>query len=80
MLTTNGQQTFAIFRYKTLQWHTSSAGRGPATVGGNAGDMSNGFSLTNNPEDIESLRLVSLTNAGVPGLFVRRVDLGPSES
>ena len=79
MLATNGDQTFAIFRYKSLKWHTSSTGRGPATVGVNAGDMSNGFSLTNNPEDIENLQLMSLSNVRVPGLFVHRVDLGPSK-
>ena len=76
MLTTNGIQTFAIFRYKTLEWHTSSVGRGPATAGVNAGDFLNGFSLRD-PKDI--LNLVSMSNVGVRGLFVYRLDLGPSK-
>lgn len=68
-----------MFRYRSLEWHTSSTGRGPATVGVNAGDISNGFNLTNDVDDIENLRLVSMTNVKIPGLFVYRIDLGPSE-
>ena len=64
-----------MFRYKSLQWHTSIAGRGPATAGVNAGDKINGFNVTNIPSNIENLQLVSMTNVGVPGLFVYRLDL-----
>ena len=45
----------------------------------NAGDTYNGFNLSNDPEDIRNLRLVSMTNVGIPGVFVYRIDLGPSK-
>ena len=68
-----------MFRYKHLEWENSSAHsipvRGPATAGINAGDRLNGFNVTNNVDDIKNL--VSMTNCGVPGLFVYQVDLGP---
>ena len=68
-----------MFRYKSLEWHTSSVGRGPAAAGVNAGDGTNGFSVTNDPNNIMNLRLVSMSNVNIPGLFVYRLDLGPSK-
>ena len=52
---------------------------GPATAGINAGDRVNGRNVTNDPENIIKSRLVSMTNVGYPGLFVYRLDLGPSK-
>ena len=69
-----------MFRYKSLEWQTSSihsVPRGPASAGVNAGDRSNGFNVTTKIDDIINLRLVSMTNCRVPGLFIYRVDLGP---
>lgn len=70
-----------MFRYKSLEWETSSAHsvqvHGLSTAGINAGDRSNGFNVTNKVDDIKNLRLVSMTNCHVPGLFIYRVDLGP---
>ena len=77
--------TYAIFRYDKLEWHTytsqdGSIVRGPATAGGNAGDKTNGFNLNSlmaDPKDIVYLTLQS--NVGYGGVFVYRVDLGPSK-
>lgn len=79
MLTSDGRRTFVLFRYKSLEWHTSNLlqCRGPATAGVNAGDMFNGFNLLNDPEDIRNL--VSMTNVNIQGLFVYQIDLGPSK-
>ena len=79
MLTTDGERTFAMFRYKSLQWHTpyilgtGSKPHGPATAGVNARDVQDrlvGFNVSNDPNSIINLRLESMSNVGVPGLFV----------
>lgn len=66
-----------MFRYKSLQWHTSyKSARGPAAAGVNAfyaGDYSRpvGFNVDNDPASIIEYRLLSMSNANnVPGLFV----------
>ena len=87
VLTTDGIMTFVMYRYKTLEWHgpVSSSPQlphmetGPATAGVNAGDRANGFNVTNDPDNIVNLRLVSMSNVDVPGLFIYRIDLGPSK-
>lgn len=81
MLTSDGPRTFVTFLYRSLEWHTSHVvrRRGPATAGVNAGDTFNGFNLSNDPDDISNLRLVSMSNVNVPGLFVYQIDLGPSK-
>ena len=68
-----------MFRYKSLEWHTSDVGRGPATAGENAGDRVNGINVTNDPEVMKNMLLVYMSNVDKPGLFIYRVDLGPSE-
>lgn len=68
-----------MFRYKVLEWETSSMNMGPACAGVNAGDTNNGFNVTNDPDDMLNLRLVSMTNCYIPGLFIFRVDHGPGE-
>lgn len=79
MLTSDGLRTFVLFRYKSLEWHTSRVlrPRGPATAGMNAGDRFNGFNVVNDLEDIRNL--VNMTNVKSQGLFVYRIDLGPSK-
>lgn len=80
VLTTDGSRTFAMFRYKSLKWHTpyniigtGSKPHGPATAGVNARDRQAkvvGFNVTNDPNDITALLLVSMSNVEVAGLFV----------
>ena len=83
MLASDGPRTIVMYRYRILEWETSSAHsipvRGPATAGVNAGDLSNGFNVTNNLDDMRDMKLVSMTNCKIPGLFIYRLDLGPSE-
>lgn len=78
-----------MYRYKMLEWHGRLSPSppqmpymetGPATAGVNAGDRENGFNVTNDPDNIIDLRLVSMTNVAVPGLFIYRLDLGPSKA
>lgn len=79
-----------MYRYKSLQWSGSQLQSstpsslphmetGPATAGVNAGDRMNGYNVTNDPENMIHLRLVSMSNVGVPGLFIYRIDLGTSK-
>ena len=87
MLTTDGMMTFVMFRYKSLEWSEPLSQpsplphmeTGPATAGVNAGDRVNGHNVTNDPENMINLRLVSMSNVGVPGLFIYRIDLGTSK-
>lgn len=78
-----------MYRYKTLEWSGPLSSTpsslphmetGPATAGVNAGDRVNGYNVTNDPDNMIHLRLVSMSNVGVPGLFVYRIDLGTSKS
>ena len=60
-----------MFRYKSLEWHTSYIGsklHGPASVGVNFGLKKTGFNVANDP--VLDLQLASTSNVGVPGLFV----------
>ena len=77
VLATDGMSTVAMYRYKVLEWAMSSMNVGPACAGVNAGDMHNGYNVTNDMEDMENMRLVSMTNCYIPGLFIFRVDQGP---
>lgn len=83
VLTTDGSRTFAMFRYRSLQWHTpyligrGGKPHGPATAGVNARYYAGytpgkfaGFNVDNDPLSIIDHRLVSMSNVGVPGLFV----------
>lgn len=88
VLTTDGMMTFVMFRYKFLQWAGPQSQApptlphmetGPASAGVNAGDRVNGFNVTNDPDNMLNLRLVSMSNVGMPGLFIYRIDLGTSK-
>ena len=89
VLTTDEIMTFVMYRYKILEWSGPQSlsspqlphmETGPATAGVNAGDRMNGFNVTNDPDNIVHLRLVSMSNVGVPGLFIYRIDLGTSKT
>ena len=78
-----------MFRYKNLEWYApysqsspshQNLATGPATAGVNAGDQMNGFNVTDDPNDIIGKKLVSMTNVRKPGLFIYRLDLGPSKA
>lgn len=81
--------TFVMYRYKFLEWsgplspsspQLPHMETGPATTGVNAGDRMNGFNVTNDPDNIVHLRLVTMSNVRVPGLFIYRIDLGTSKT
>jgi hypothetical protein len=82
-------RTFVMYLYKELQWSGPQSSTppslphmetGPATAGVNAGDRMNGYNVTNDPENMINLKLVSMSNVGVPGLFIYRIDLGTSKT
>ena len=79
-ITSNGVNSFAIFYYNKIQWITGDASGGvngfggtPAQVGFDAGDGINramlNVSCTN-----DVVHINNISNVGVPGMFVFRVD------
>lgn len=66
-----------MFRYGSLEWHTPyfAGGKphGPATAGVNARNKLGrdvGFNVSNDPANFIDFELASMSNVGVPGLFV----------
>ncbi|XP_065942667.1 uncharacterized protein [Magallana gigas] len=67
VLITNGVHSFAIFMYYVINWTKSTQ------VGFNAGDGTNYYSVSGSMTD-SLLNLPQMSNIGVPGQFVFRVE------
>nr|XP_022329841.1 sushi, nidogen and EGF-like domain-containing protein 1 [Crassostrea virginica] len=67
VLITNGIQSFVVFNYNKITWTKSSQ------VGFNAGDGVNYFAVPGSMTD-SMLNLPQMSNIGIPGQFVFRVD------
>ena len=65
ILATNGQQTYALFLYRDIQW-----GRGRSTIGFNAGDGIRSYALNTNNSELLKFN----SNVGVPGMYIFKVD------
>ena len=72
VLATDGSITFVMFLYHDIQWSS-----GTTTIGFNAGDEVNYFTV---PESLTAdgvLNLDSTSNVGIPGMYIYRVDQDP---
>lgn len=81
MVTDGLKMSYAVIRYETLNWHSSTT-RGPATAGGNAGDRTTGWNLrplSEPREDIVKLTQESNIPNGQDGFFVHRLDSSSSK-
>eukprot|EP00105_Crassostrea_gigas_P046428 XP_019930576.1 PREDICTED: sushi, nidogen and EGF-like domain-containing protein 1 [Crassostrea gigas] len=68
VLITNGVYSFVVFNYNKITWAKSTQ------VGINAGDGINYYSVPGSMKD-SMLNLTQMSNVGVPGQFVFRVDV-----
>nr|XP_034326973.1 uncharacterized protein LOC105329357 isoform X6 [Crassostrea gigas] len=68
VLITNGVHSFVVFNYNKITWTKSTQ------VGINAGDGINYYSVPGSMKD-SMLNLTQMSNVGVPGQFVFRVDV-----
>ena len=81
-MTDGVSETYAIFRYHKLEWHSSSY-RGPATAGLNRGDVMTGLNLL--PLAVllaDRTKIVELTlesNIAYGGIFIHHLNLMPSK-
>ncbi|XP_028390868.1 sushi domain-containing protein 2-like [Dendronephthya gigantea] len=78
VLITNGRHSFALFYYEKIEWTTGDASKSiyggiPAQAGFNFGDGTRYYSVRGSQTDLIR-QLPTLSNVGVPGMFVFRVD------
>lgn len=70
VLASDGRQTFVLFIYAEIQWNL----RNNTVVGFNAGDGERSFSLLQHLNSTDATVLERLSNVGIPGMFMFRVD------
>lgn len=68
-IVTDGEQTYVIFLYKSIQW-----GTGETVIGFNAGDGEHSFALPRSVISFTPPDVVNTSNVGVPGMHIFRVD------
>ena len=69
VLTTDGNSSYVYFLYRDIQW-----GDAGTSIGFNARNGAGGFNLPESTSTEDVLNLESLSNIGVPGAFLFRVD------
>ena len=68
VLATDGSSTYVMFLYGEMGWETEP------TIGFNAGDSTNGYSLPQSAYGDSVSNLMASSNFGQPGTFLFRVD------
>ena len=80
-MTDGVSETYAIFRYHKLEWHSSSY-RGPATAGLNKGDVKTGLNLLPLSLLADRTKILELTmrsNIEYGGIYIYHLNLMPSK-